>query len=471
VEDGFSGSAGSPPDATKFDWGGDVVQDGAGQLYLSTGEANTSWLRSKAGAAPDSRQTLVLQMRAAAYAEPAVYGDLQPRGLRVGGDADNAVEFYSIYGNSLGMRVRKDGVESVVSYALPSGVNSMHDYEISVTTTSVCFKVDGEVAGTFTTNIPTGILNVYVSTYDGGLGNVPVNLDSLSLKLNSNNNETDFFDGFEEATLDPFWVASLLNGTINSSTAWAHSGTQSAQFSAPQGGQKYLHLRHVFDAPQRGTVTVWVYDSMEYIYFSVSLFNSAAETNGVGIGVQDWDASAYYGPNGKSSVPRAVGWRKFTLKSLDNELVLSVDDQELYRSTGVDPFSVISLTVSGPGEGTIYFDDIAVESTGPDADGNGLPDEWELDYFGIAGVNPNAFCSNGVNTRLEAYIAGLNPNDPAAAFSADIHFENGEPVVTWLPDLGAVRKYTVEGRESLLNGDWAPVNAGSRFFRVRVERP
>jgi len=43
-----------------------------------------------------------------------------------------------------------------------------HDYEISVTTTSVVFKVDGVVAGTFTTNIPTGVLNVYVSSDDGG---------------------------------------------------------------------------------------------------------------------------------------------------------------------------------------------------------------------------------------------------------------------------------------------------------------
>ncbi len=98
-------------------------------------------------------------MRAYAYAEdwnPGVYGDRQPRGLRVGSDANNAVEFYSLSRTSVGMRMRKDGVESLAAYALPAGVDSMHDYEISVTATSVCFKVDGASAGTFTTNYPDG---------------------------------------------------------------------------------------------------------------------------------------------------------------------------------------------------------------------------------------------------------------------------------------------------------------------------
>ena len=54
--------------------------------------------------------------------------------------------------------------------------------------------------------------------------------------------------------------------------------------------------------------------------------------------------------------------------------------------------------------------------------------------------------------------------------------EGGAPVVGWEPDLNEggtkhERVYTVEGRESLTNGDWGPTNAVSRFFRVRVSLP
>ncbi len=189
VEDTFDGSASAPPDATRFEWGGDVAQNGSGQLGVSTWTANQSWVRSKAGAAPGLDETLILQMRAYAYAEdwnPGIYGDGQPRGLRVGNDANNAAEFYSVSRTIVGMRVHKDGVASTASYALPSGVDMMHDYEISVSTTSVCFRVDGIPAGTFTNNIPTGALNLYVSSFDGYAGNVPVSLDSVSLSLTNN---------------------------------------------------------------------------------------------------------------------------------------------------------------------------------------------------------------------------------------------------------------------------------------------
>jgi len=187
VQDVFNGSDGALPDAAKYVWSGQLGQYGTGLLYLSTDAVDESWLRSIAGAAPAGGQTLDLKMRVYAYAEnwtPGVYGDGQPRGLRVGNDANNAVEFYSLTHYSVGLRLRKDGVETLASYDLPSGVDIQHDYEITVTTTSAVFKVDGIVAGTFTNSIPTGALNVYADSWDGGgTGNVPIGIASLSLSL------------------------------------------------------------------------------------------------------------------------------------------------------------------------------------------------------------------------------------------------------------------------------------------------
>jgi hypothetical protein len=52
--------------------------------------------------------------------------------------------------------------------------------------------------------------------------------------------EPAYYDSFEAAQLNPFWVPSLQNGTIIPSSDKAYAGAQSAKFSAPGGGQKYL---------------------------------------------------------------------------------------------------------------------------------------------------------------------------------------------------------------------------------------
>lgn len=67
-------------------------------------------------------------------------------------------------------------------------------------------------------------------------------------------------------------------------------------------------------------------------------------------------------------------------------------------------------------------------------------------------------------------MAGLSPTNAAARFEARVEFENGEPVVTWSPDLGVARDYVVEGKETLGDG-WGPTNAASRFFQVKVSLP
>ncbi len=73
--------------------------------------------------------------------------------------------------------------------------------------------------------------------------------------------------------------------------------------------------------------------------------------------------------------------------------------------------------------------DIAFLNSDGDLDDDGLPDWWEEEHFdGETNANPNATCSNGVNTVRQAYVAGLDPNDPDSAFLTSIFLDK---VLRW----------------------------------------
>ena len=89
----------------------------------------------------------------------------------------------------------------------------------------------------------------------------------------------------------------------------------------------------------------------------------------------------------------------------------------------------------------------------------------------------NATAANGVNKVWECYVAGISPTNSLEALRAIITMDaNGNPVVSWTPDLNEggtkhERVYTVEGMENLTDKSWGPTNSASRFFRVKVEMP
>jgi len=80
------------------------------------------------------------------------------------------------------------------------------------------------------------------------------------------------------------------------------------------------------------------------------------------------------------------------------------------------------------------------------------------------------------------YVAGTDPTNPESKFTASIEFENGEPVVTWTPDLNDdgkqfLRKYTTYGCENI-GGNWQDMSTvpdadklNYRFFKVSVDMP
>jgi len=53
-----------------------------------------------------------------------------------------------------------------------------------------------------------------------------------------------------------------------------------------------------------------------------------------------------------------------------------------------------------------------------DSDNDGINDDWERQHGG--NQDPDRVCANGINTIRQAYIAGLDPNDPDSKFQTSV---------------------------------------------------
>jgi len=117
-----------------------------------------------------------------------------------------------------------------------------------------------------------------------------------------------------------------------------------------------------------------------------------------------------------------------------------------------------------------------------DRNNNGIPDWWEIQFFGGAtDANPSGTCSNGVNTVWEAYVAGLDPNDPNAAFLTSIQWNPPQAILGW--NTASDRVYSVWWTTNLLenfqpletNLPWTqgsytnPDAPPCSFYKIKVE--
>ena len=107
-----------------------------------------------------------------------------------------------------------------------------------------------------------------------------------------------------------------------------------------------------------------------------------------------------------------------------------------------------------------------------------VPYSWLDQYpilLGLAGGDYEAAALADVDgdghMAWQEYVAGSVPTNSASVFRTFITVSNGIPWVTWTPELGAARVYSVEGKTNLTGEAWGPTNPGSRFFRVNVWIP
>ena len=170
-----------------------------------------------------------------------------------------------------------------------------------------------------------------------------------------------------------------------------------------------------------------------------------------------------------------------------DHLVFLVDNEERARLDGKTKWERASFAVLGTGTHTLRWTYVKDSGMAAGEDRGWLdcvqwiPEatkgEWEawVDFHGIG--SPSGYealkplPSGKGDTLYEEFVAGLNPLDALSSLLADILVPGDEPEISWHPDLGAKRVYTVEGKPFLTNEVWTAPNADSRFFRVWVRMP
>ena len=176
--------------------------------------------------------------------------------------------------------------------------------------------------------------------------------------------------------------------------------------------------------------------------------------------IRSWQATSGYGTNSTEGAFRSAP------AYANGNLYLGCDDGRVFSfnaETGAtnwtyqtgsriwsSPWILDNRVYIGSDDGYLYcLHDASPASS--DADNDGLPDWWETQYYGgPTNANPNAMGANGVNTVMEAYIAGLNPTNPASLFVITDFESDLQNVIYW-PGVNG-RVYTVYWSSNLLGG-------------------
>ncbi len=116
--------------------------------------------------------------------------------------------------------------------------------------------------------------------------------------------------------------------------------------------------------------------------------------------------------------------------------------------------SQANTSVSVLDRGRIERVDLQLSAPLTDSDGNGLPDPWELTYFGHIGVDPNADPDKDGLSNLAEYRGGTNPLVPNASLPfqfVGISCEpNGGIRLEWYSASNSI--YTLQRSSNLLAG-------------------
>lgn len=188
-----------------------------------------------------------------------------------------------------------------------------------------------------------------------------------------------FTDSFEGSSLDPFWTKIEVSGFVTMpSTEEVHTGSQSVQFTSTNTSvDKNAGLRHNFDEPTFGRVSVWVFDtgageaSSNQLWFSISntIAGGGALLAGADYGIAD-GVAYYWDAGGESAhiIQRTREWHQFSIDSQPTGLTLQIDGQTVYSDSTATPFNRVTLQMPAPywrPAWTSYWDDFEFQDASP----------------------------------------------------------------------------------------------------------
>lgn len=123
--------------------------------------------------------------------------------------------------------------------------------------------------------------------------------------------------------------------------------------------------------------------------------------------------------------------------------------------------------------------------SGPDKDGNGIPDAWEFCRFGFIGIKPGGDQDDDGVSDFDEYRFNTDPGKPTGPLCLTLVREKKEDVLFWVSS--RARLYQLQSASSLqsawtnvslVTGTGSDVSAasepstgGTRFYRVTVVMP
>ena len=177
-------------------------------------------------------------------------------------------------------------------------------------------------------------------------------------------------------------------------------------------------------------------------------------------------------------------WQQSVDSSNFNNIAFTINPLPASATIAGDYYRVLLTPNDGVANGQTFT--TASVLVPVDADGNGINDDWEVQYFGQIGIDPNADPDGDGSSNLQEFLAGTNPTDSSSAlritsivtngpdivisfttcsnkvydaqYNDDLTLPNWLGFVTNIPGTGAIVSTNDPGAASLTN----------RFYRIRL---